>query len=197
MKSFSNILFLLFFSGLSTQAQSLSNLESIYNLIGKSTEAIAAELDSGKEYNIEYHSPEEYLILKNIVLDKLKERTGAGFIEKDNGNRLNYTVSEAGVRYEDIFRKGFLGSFYAERKVFLSGSYSLSAENKIIDTGEFYYSGKDTVKNSSLASLESSALPFTKSERPTEPFFSSLLEPAVAIGTAAITIFLFFSVRSK
>jgi hypothetical protein len=48
-----------------------------------------------------------------------------------------------------------------------------------------------------VKSLENQALPFTKGEVPPEPLFSSLLEPAVALGTAAVVIYLFFSIRSK
>jgi len=41
------------------------------------------------------------------------------------------------------------------------------------------------------------SLPFTRAELPPEPFFSGLLEPAVAIGSAAVAIYLLFAVRSK
>jgi hypothetical protein len=38
---------------------------------------------------------------------------------------------------------------------------------------------------------------FTKGDVPPEPFFSSLLEPTVAIVTTALAVALFFAIRSN
>ena len=197
MRNTAKIIVLFTFFCFQVQAQSSSNLNRIYGLIDESVDKISAKLENTEEYKIEFELPSEYSIFKNIVLNKFREKSEASFVEIDFAGRLNYSIAEAGTNYNKTFRKGFLGSYYIERKVFLSGSYSIAREGKITETGEFNYSGTDTVKKSDINQLESSALPFTKSEKPAEPFFGSLLEPVVAIGTAAVTIFLFFSVRSK
>ena len=48
-----------------------------------------------------------------------------------------------------------------------------------------------------IKSLENESFPFTKGAVPPEPFLSGLAEPLIAIGTAAVIIALFFSIRSK
>ena len=197
MRFTAKILVLLTFLCLQIQAQSSSNLDRIYQLIDKSVDGISLKLDNSKEYQIEFSLPSEYSILKNIVLNKFREKSKASFVENNSGRKLNYSIADAGIKYDKIFRKGFLGSYHVERNSFLEGSYSILHEGKVTIAEVFNYSETDTVKNSNLDELESRALPFTKSDRPAEPFLDSLLEPAVAIGTAAVTIFLFFSVRSK
>ena len=84
-----------------------------------------------------------------------------------------------------------------EREAALSGSYILKEDEKMIKSGMFNFSKIDTVKYDDINSLENQGIPFTTAEVPPEPFFSSLLEPAIAIGAAALTIYLFFNVRSK
>ena len=62
---------------------------------------------------------------------------------------------------------------------------------------ENIYDKSDTVLFDEIKSLSNSSLPFTKGEAPAEPFFASLWEPVIAVGTAIVTIFLFFTIRSK
>jgi len=48
-----------------------------------------------------------------------------------------------------------------------------------------------------VKSLENPNHPFTKGNIPAEPFFESIPEPVLAIGTAATAVILFFILRSK
>ena len=76
----------------------------------------------------------------------------------------------------------------------LSGNYFISNQSQVKD---FKLTVVDTVNVENVQELENRSYPFTQGELPPEPFFSSLLEPIVAIGAAATVIILFFSVRSK
>jgi hypothetical protein len=82
-----------------------------------------------------------------------------------------------------------------QRKIDLSGSYSISKETVISE--RFDYAYIDTVSVDDAKAIENPSFPFTQAEIPSEPFFSSLLEPAIAIGSAALAVILFFTIRSK
>ena len=94
-----------------------------------------------------------------------------------------------------MFRDGFLGEYFVLRKISLSGSYNFSG--KKIFTQDFSYLLQDTVGVDDITLLENSAYPFTQGKLPPEPFFSGILEPLVAVGTAALAVILFFTIRSK
>jgi hypothetical protein len=108
---------------------------------------------------------------------------------------INYVLDQAKVKYGNIFRSGFFGSYYLPRKIEVSGNYSI--KNNAFIYKEFHYNYLDTVQVDSVKTLENSSYSFTQGNVPAEPFFSSLFEPLIAIGTAAIAVFLFFTIRSK
>ena len=74
------------------------------------------------------------------------------------------------------------------------GNYYISTNQQVKD---FNLSTKDTINVEDVEIIEDRSYPFTQGELPAEPFFSSILEPVVAISAAAVTVILFFSVRSK
>ncbi len=108
---------------------------------------------------------------------------------------VSISLENASVNYGDMFRKSFLGSFYLERNLNLNGNFIFDENNKPLQNFNYIY--KDTVKVSEINNLENSAYPFTRSEIPSEPFLSNIYEPVIAVGTAAVAIFLFFAIRSK
>jgi len=85
-----------------------------------------------------------------------------------------------------------LGDFYTERNIGVSGNYFISKNQAIKN---FDIVKKDTVQIKDVEEIEDNSYPFTQGDIPAETFFSSILEPVVAISAAAITIILFFSVR--
>ena len=76
----------------------------------------------------------------------------------------------------------------------LSGNYFISNQSQVKD---FKITAIDTINVENVEYVENRSYPFTRGDLPTEPFFSSILEPVIAIGAAAVVIVLFFSVRSK
>lgn len=50
---------------------------------------------------------------------------------------------------------------------------------------------------SDVKNLENISYPFTQAQLPAEPFLASVYEPVIAVGVTAITVILFFTVRSK
>jgi len=62
---------------------------------------------------------------------------------------------------------------------------------------KFEFTKIDTVKVEDINSLENPAFPFTQASVPPEPFLSGIAEPIIAIGTAALAVVLFFTIRSE
>ena len=104
-------------------------------------------------------------------------------------------MEKAEVEYSEQERDGWFGDYFVPRTVFLQGNYFNSYSGKGLQ--EFNISVMDTVNVENIGEFENDSFPFTKGEVPAEPFFSSLLEPVIAIGVAAAAVVLFFSVRSK
>ena len=84
---------------------------------------------------------------------------------------------------------------YTNRNVTLSGNYSVNQPE--VSVRNFRYSYSDTVNANMIKKIENPAFPFTQASIPAEPFFSSIYEPVIAVGAAALTVILFFTVRSK
>ncbi len=173
-----------------------TNLDQFNSLIENSVKIIAEKAgNSRKTYDLEITAPAQYLVFRNRIVNSFSKTSLD--IKNDNGSNssISYSLENAAVEYSDLFRDGLFGDYLLERKVDISGVFNIKEEGLISE--EFNLSDKDTVAYDSLNEIENPAFPFTQGEVPAEPFLSGLLEPAIAIGTAALTIILFFTVRSK
>ncbi len=185
------ILIIFLFYGVAA-AQTRTNLEIFYTLLDSAlTEAVnnsSADSDSlfyfesGDANNIFYNHAAAGLLDRNYKDAPMQDAD------------LVFLVDQTSVIYGEMFRDGLFGSFYIPRELQLQGNY-LNKENKVHRTFNLVYS--DTVAMESVEFIENQMYPLTKGKIPPEPFFSSLLEPAIAIGTAALVVILFFSIRSK
>ncbi len=115
----------------------------------------------------------------------------------ESNNKLNFTLSEVKIIYKDIFRDGILGEYLVERETNLNNSFFIENKNEIGKVNNFSFTKLDTVKYDDIKKLENIAFSFTSAEVPSEPFFSSILEPVIAVGTAAVAVYLFFNIRSN
>lgn len=190
------LLFLLI--NVSHQAQTKTNLDVFKVLVDSSiTEALVNISDSPKDIYLDLKLGSSYAILEDQIFKSIKaHKKNISLISNPSENiGLSYSIENAVVNYGEIFRDGFLGDHFVERKVFISGSYRF--QDKEVKIKDFYFDNIDTVKFDEIQTLENSSYPFTKGEIPSEPFLSNLFEPLVAITTAAVVIALFFTVRSK
>lgn len=197
---FSDAAFLLvvLFAGVSV-CQSKANLEVFYDLNDSLVQRIVKELPGeqkkillslnlGKSYSLfSNHLKNEFIKSGFEVLNKP--------IEELNIPQVNIVLEKAGVEYGDVERDGWFGDYYTTRTIEIKGNYMQTFSEKGLE--EFNISEKDTVKVSDIEKLENESFPFTQGKIPAEPFLSSIWEPVIAIGIAAVTVFLFFTVRSK
>ena len=186
--------FLFFSSGFS---QTKPNLDIFYAMVDSSAVKILKNLPAGRNHiSLEFNSGNNYLVLENRLI---KDLTGKGLKISGQGKEesvfVGYVIDHAELKYGDMYRSGFLGSYYIPRHLKLSGNFTVNKPD--ISESNFSYTYTDTVKYDSLQNTENPAFPFTQGEIPSEPLFSSLLEPVVAIGAAAAAVILFFTVRSK
>lgn len=175
-------------------AQEKNNFELIGDLITQSIEKIELKSD---EVNLNLIISEGFEPLQNRIYSAFKDKFSAVSVKKSDQSLINYSINSINVEYGETFKDGFFGDIFAERKIEISGNYSIIENSKLVETKDFLESIEDTVNFGNLKSIENYSLPFTQGEKPNEPFLSGLTEPAIAIGTAIVTVVLFFTVRSN
>lgn len=185
-------LFLLYF--FSCPAQEKTNLDVFNELIDSSVINLSSLIpDTVKTLNLEMNTGSPFEVFNSEIISGLTKK---GYnITSDRGIKIQYFIKEADVDYGEVYRSGILGDYYAPRMIHLSGNFNLLGNNVI--TKDFNYTAKDTIDVDSVKRIENSAYPFTQGSLPSEPFFSGIIEPVVAVGTAALAVILFFTIRSK
>lgn len=195
-KSF-RFLFLVLILQSASFSQTASNLDRFYTLIDTATNLLIKDLDDVKKVNLELNFGVDYSVFANKVRGNLL-RNGIQLVsdnsDEPNFVRVNFVVDNSFVGYSEPEKDGIFGDFFTQRSVELSGNYFISNHSKVND---FKLTAIDTINVEEVENVENRSYPFTQGELPPEPFFSSLLEPVIAIGAAAAVIILFFSVRSK
>lgn len=181
-----------------TAAQVKTNVDVIHELIDKSIN----EMSDGMAvedviYYFEYSSLPEYNILGSRALSAVSRKLPLTENESKSTKAIKYNLSKVSVNYNRTFKDGFLGSYKVERVTTLNGNIIISYKEDIAESKDFNFTLSDTLDYDNLKEVESLSLPFARAEIPPEPLLPSLLEPAIAIAAIAVTIVLFFTVRSN
>ena len=180
-------------------AQSRTNLDVFYNLNDSLTAKIINELPKNhKKILLRLNLGSSYSVFSNHIKNSFIKN---GFeileIPPDELNipEVNIVMEDAAVEYGEMNRDGWFGDYFTERKAHISGNYLQSFSEHGLQ--KFNITSIDTIKVDEIKQLENDSFPFMKGALPPEPFLSSLWEPVIAIGVAALAVILFFSVRSK
>ena len=183
---------------MSIYAQTSTNIDVIHDLVDQSMDQVTSGLPfEDIAYYFTFTSLPEYQVIKNRALAAFSRKLSVTDDKSKSLKSIVYNLDNIKVDYKEPFKDGFFGSYLVERECSIAGSYIISSMDKSIKSEDFALSAKDTVEYSKISSLESYTLPFTRSEIPPEPLLGSLLEPAIAISAIAVTIILFFTVRSN
>ena len=180
-------------------SQTKTNLEVLYSLNDSLTSRIINNLPAGEErIQLKLNLGESYSIFANRIRSGFTKNEIELFqsdVDDTTSHEINIVMENAGVKYGDLDRSGWFGDYYSPRTIFISGNYfiTFSAEPLL----EYYITVIDTIKVDEISTLENESFPFTRGEIPTEPLFSSIWEPVIAIGIAAAVVILFFSIRSE
>ena len=190
-------LFLILLLQSALYSQTVSNLDRFYILVDSASNLLIRDLKDIKKINLELNFGVDYSVFANKVRGNLL-RSGIQLVsdnpDEQNFVRVNFVVDNSFVEYSEPEKDGIFGDFFTKRTTELSGNYFISNHSKVND---FKLTAVDTINVEEVENVENRSYPFTQGELPPEPFFSSLLEPVIAIGAAAAVIILFFSVRSK
>lgn len=180
-------------------SQSLTNLEVFYKLADSSVVKVLNVIpkEDSRIY-LRLDVPEGYSVFRNRIIQDFSRGGKDVLVARDSlAPSLDFSIDKARVSYSDPFRKGFWGSYKIERTHTFGGSFTLAYGGAVKKTDSFSFTAKDTVMYDSLRQMEDLSVPFTRGEIPSEPLFSTLWEPVVALGTAAAAVYLFFTIRSK
>ena len=188
-----------FLSSSNFYSQTKTNLDVFYSLTDSLVDKISSEIPSNEKYILlTLNLGQQYSLFSNTIKDRFI-KNGKEILNQPpdeiNLPKVNIVMEGAGVEYGEMFSSGFFGTHYIQRSSTMFGNYLQSNSNK--GKQEFEITTIDTVKVEDINSLENPSYPFTKAELPPEPFLSGFAEPLIAIGTAALVVVLFFTVRSE
>lgn len=176
-----------------------TNLDVFYSLTDSLVNKITAEIPaSEKKILLTLNLGQSYSLFSNNIRQQFI-KDGKEILNQPpdelNIPTVDIVMEGVGVEYGEMFRDGFFGTHYIQRYSMIYGNYlqSFSTEGK----QDFEITLLDTVKVEDIKSLENPSYPFTQAAVPPEPFVSGLAEPVIAIGTAALVIVLFFTIRSE
>jgi len=190
---------IIFLNSINVNCQLNTNLDVFYSLTDTLVDKINSEIPSGeKKILLTLNLGQSYSLFSNNIKERFI-KNGKEIIDQPpdelNIPTVDIVMEGAGVEYGEMFRSGFFGTHYIQRYSTIFGNYLQSFSDK--GKQEFEITTLDTVKVEDINSLENPSYPFTQSTVPPEPFVSGLAEPLIAIGTAALVIVLFFTIRSE
>jgi len=155
------------------------------------------DVDFNKDFNIVFTGPDDYSVLRERAVNHFLANGANIVVNNSIPNKIYYNLELANIKYNEVFKDGLFGIYLVEREANVKGMFNSSKDGKLIKGSEFEFNAVDTVFYSNISNLENIAYSFTQAELPDEPFFSSTFEPVIAIGTAAVAVYLFFNIRSK
>ncbi len=177
-------------------AQTKTNLDIFYLMVDSSAHQLVSQIPiSNDTVKIDLNLGESYSLFRNKINAGLMEAGKVSEQKSQNALKINYVIDDVNVTYGDMYRDGLFGDYYLPRFLSLKGNYLIQNDKGIFK--EFKYAFNDSIKYEEINSIENDSYPFTKGDVPSEPFFSGLFEPIVAIGTTALAVILFFTIRSK
>jgi hypothetical protein len=188
---------LLFIFSQGTFAQTKTNLEIFYSLVDSSVNKVIMELPGNDSISLELNLGESYSVFSNKIIAALYS-SGKKIAERNSSGKLssvNFVIDNINTGYGEMFRNGFLGDYMIPRNLSLGGNFIIQKENPVYRNFNFIFT--DTVRVDEVKTIENESFPFTRGKILSEPFFSGIFEPVIAIGTAALAVILFFTIRSK
>lgn len=193
------IISIVFLNSINVNCQLKTNLDVFYSLTDSLVDKINSEIPSNeKKILLTLNLGESYTLFSNNIMERFKKDGREILIQPSdelNVSKVDIVMEGAGVEYGEMFRDGFFGTHYIQRYSTIFGNYMQSLPDK--GKQEFEITLIDTVKVEDINSLENNSYPFTKGTVPAEPFLSGFAEPLIAIGTAALVVVLFFTIRSE
>lgn len=181
---------------ISSFAQQKTNIEIFFELSDSVAVVMNDFVKTDDDLFVQFNLVGDYKIFENRIITNLSNvRKNFLFLESGQKNKLILSFERVVTNFSEPFRLSIFGNHKVERRLNIKGTLNLIGETN--STKNFSITHKDTLDYSSVNEVISEGFPFTKDTIPEPPFFSSIIEPIALISAAAITIYLFFSVRSR
>jgi hypothetical protein len=194
-KNMAIVLISIFFFQLLPIKATESNIEILDKLNQK---AVANIINQIKLFNckinrleISEHSSKSFFELKLLTsLDSNK------LLSADNTNLLSINIISNNVKYSEYVNNQ--DSIIRTNEIVLLAKI-INTSISIYNFKDLHYSFSDTVNRQDIEYIQAGEYKFTNSPLPTQKksFWEELTGPAIILGSAIITVFLLFTVRSK
>jgi hypothetical protein len=178
-----------------TDSSPKTNLAICFEIIDSTVTEEVSKIDKSDVKTFSLNLVSNYSIFTNFVSDRFTR----GDLTKHEGNQIqsniNFTITNISVKYSEPRKEKFFGEYSVERSIYIEGSFLFNGTRNDLVT--FNKTHTDFLPYSSIKDVEDESLPFTKGAIPEPPIFSTILEPLIIVGSAALVVYLFFSVRGK
>jgi hypothetical protein len=189
---------ILFVNAAKIQSQTKSNLEIFYKMADSAAISAAQNIPLNKnDVKVDLGTGTIFSVFNNQIIASF-QKSGKNILSgpknDSSSSEISFIIDKANVNYSELFQEKLFGDFYTQRQIAVSGNYVILPG---IVSHNFSYSYRDTVNTDEIKNIENNALSFTQGKVPAEPLFSSIYEPIIVTGAAALTVILFFTIRSK
>ncbi|MBM2839664.1 MAG: hypothetical protein HW412_192 [Bacteroidetes bacterium] len=175
-----------------------TNLELIQKLSREVADSLRTYVRPGDSVSVVVRPMETAWYVSGVIVQAMTD--GGRIVTQSVSAPFEIEVGllSAQVMYANTRRKAFFGSRILDRIV------SVEFNAKVVDkrTGTILFNDNiiksvaDIVNVSDVDKLENAGIPATRGVLPSEGFFSTILEPLVAMGAVAVAVYLLFHVRS-
>ena len=195
------IVLTLWAGGLVAQEESTkpaTNLELIQTLSRQVADTIRTYVKPGDSVSVAVRPMETAWYVSGVIVQAMID--GGRITTQSPLARYEVDVGlfTAQVTYTNTRRKSLFGSRILDRTVRVEFNAKVvdKASGAILLNDKFTTSAADIVEVSDVDKLENAGIPATHGVLPSEGFFSTILEPLVAMGAVAVAVYLLFHVRS-
>jgi len=176
----------------------LTNLEIFQKLSHQVGDSVAVFLNRGDSVHVIVRPIESAWYVEGVIRQVFSER-GCFLTQASTArNEVELGLVRAQVEYANFRRGGLFAPKIVDRTLNVEFLVKVvdNRSGEILVSRTFVQSASDIVEASDVEKLENAGIPATHGTFPQEGFFSTFLEPLVAIGAIAVAVYLLFHVRS-
>lgn len=184
------------FLNISSFAQKKTNIEIFFELSDSVATLINDFVNTDEDLFVQFNLVGDYKIFENRIISNLSnKRKNFSFLDTGQKKKVILSFERVITNFSEPYRLTIFGDHKVERRLNIMGTMNFIGDTNT--TQKFSITHKDTLDYANVNEVMTEGFPFTKDTIPEPPFFSSIIEPIALISAAAITIYLFFSLRSR
>ncbi len=174
-----------------------------YNVLCAQVDTLAgsiADVLPGKQIrSLRYEAgtrPTDRFVRQRIVEHLLKSNIELS-VSSSRGPSLHVMVPSVNVTYSAPVATHIFGSADVVRSIRSDYDFEIADSDRIVYAKSYSFVFSDTVKESQIAELESGSYDFLRGKSDPGGFFDTMLQPILFIASAAVVIYLFFTLRGS